>query len=148
MNPTMALYRLGNRLYRWRFRRLSKLVTWTNRFLFSTFTPSSATIGRDVILGKWGLGIVIHDHAVIGDQCLIRHNVTIGRKEGDVGVPVLGNGVSVGAGAVIMGEIHIGDDCIIGANSFVNSSFGRGSVIVGVPGRCVRTTAKGGNGEP
>lgn len=110
-------------------------VSWINRFLFSTWIPSSASIGTNFKVGYWGLGVVIHSDAVIGNNCLISQNVTIGRKSKDRRVPVIGDNVYVGAGAVIIGEIKIGDNSVIGANSFVNSDVPRNATAVGVPAR-------------
>lgn len=69
-------------------------------------------------------------------------NVTIGKNLGDPGVPRLGRNVVVGAGAVIMGDVEIGDDCVIGANSVVRTSFPPRSVIAGVPAKLIRTISE------
>ncbi len=98
MNPAMLVYRIGNRLHRAGFRRTAWLISWGNRFLFSAWIPSSAQIGRHVTLGYWGLGIVIHQDAVIGEGCRIGQNVTIGRNPGREGVPVIGKNVYIAAG--------------------------------------------------
>nr|WP_201723913.1 DapH/DapD/GlmU-related protein [Rhodopirellula sp. SM50] len=105
--------------------------------------PSSAVLGRRVTLGYWALGIVIHKDAVLGDDCWIMQNVTIGRKSGEQGVPKLGRNVAVGAGAVILGNIELGDHCVVGANSVVNRSFPACSVIAGVPAKLIRELPAG-----
>ena len=88
--------------------------------------------------GYWGLGVVIHPDVVIGADCTIAQNVTIGRNPGDTHVPVLGDRVYVGAGAVIFGEITIGDDTMIGANSVVLADVPARAVVAGVPARVIR----------
>ena len=136
--PPIALYRFGNFLHRHGFRRTAKLLSWINRFFFSVWCPSSASIGKDFTLGYWGLGTVIHSNVKIGDRCLIAQNVTIGRNFGDKGVPVIGNDVYVGAGSVVFGEISIGDNVIIGSNSVVNKSVPANCTVVGNPFRIIK----------
>jgi serine O-acetyltransferase len=84
------------------------------------------------------LGVVIHKDAIIGDDCSISQNVTIGRNPGDALVPRIGDRVYIAAGAVIAGEIFIGDDAVVGANSVVLSDVPAGALVVGAPARVVR----------
>ena len=137
-SPPVVCYRVGNWFYRHRLVFIAKLISWMTRFLFAVWIPSSATIGKSFKLGYWGLGIVIHTEAKIGDNCLVSQNVTIARYKKAPGVPVLGNRVYVGPGTVIVGNIEIGDDVIIGANSIVNKSVPSGSVAFGCPAKVVR----------
>lgn len=134
-NPSILLYRIGNFFHRNKLSFVATLITWLNRFLFSVFIPSSATIGANFKLGYWGLGVVIHARAVIGDNCLVGQNVTIGRNFGSQGVPRLGNDVYVGAGSAVFGDITIGDNVIIGANSVVNKDVPSNTVVAGNPFR-------------
>ncbi|MEP7308695.1 MAG: serine acetyltransferase [Acidobacteriota bacterium] len=92
--------------------------------------PVTASIGRRVLIGHQS-GIVIHPHAVIGDECIIRHNVTIGGTTWERGheTPTLGRGVSVGCGAVIVGDITIGDLATIGPNAVVLTDVPPGSSV-------------------
>lgn len=94
----------------------------------------TARIGRRLVIEHFG-GIVIHGHAVIGDDCVIRHGVTIGNKTPDkpLDAPTLGARVNIGAGAKLIGKITIGDDCFIGANAVVLMNVPSGSIAVGVP---------------
>ena len=88
------------------------------------------------------VGIVIAKQAKLGMGCKIWQNVTIGANSVEgarVGeYPTIGNNVLIYAGAVIVGGIEIGDNCIIGANSVVTKSFGANSIIAGVPATCRR----------
>ncbi|WP_437503544.1 serine O-acetyltransferase [Sorangium sp. So ce1099] len=136
-NPSVLLYRIGNFFYRNKLSFVATLITWLNRFLFSVFLPSSATIGANFKLGYWGLGVVIHARTIIGDNCLVSQNVTIGRNFGSQGVPRLGNDVYVGAGSAVFGDITIGDNVIIGANSVVNKDVPSNTVVVGNPFRVI-----------
>jgi len=82
-------------------------------------------------------GVVMHRDAVIGVNCMIMQQVTIGQlAEG--GAPRLGDGVYVGAGAKVLGEITIGDGASIGANAVVLSDVPPGCTAVGIPARVVR----------
>src|SRR5690554_3234397 len=122
MNPAVSLYRLANFFHRNKCTLIGKVITYLNRIFFSVWIPSSAQVGKNFSLGYWGLGIVIHAHAELGDNVTIAQNVTIGRNFGDKNVPKLGNDIYVGAGSVIFGEIIIGDNVIIGSNTVVNRS--------------------------
>ena len=132
-NAPLGLHRLSHWLYNNRLKPVSKLVDWTNRFLFGCWCPGSATIGKNCRLGYWGGATVIHSNAVIGDNCLISQGVTIGRNFGDTKVPVIGNDVYIGAGSVVFGEITIGNNVIIGANSVVNKSVPDNCTVAGNP---------------
>ena len=93
-------------------------------------------IGLQSSVGKgldmWHSGIVIN--GTLGEGCVLRGNNTIGGKADIKSVPVIGERVNIGAGAVIIGDVKIADDCVIGANAVVTKSFAEpGSVIVGIP---------------
>lgn len=98
--------------------------------------PDSATIGRRLRIEHFG-GIIVHGATVIGDDCVLRQNVTLGNRSEDrpMEAPVLGDRVQVGAGAVILGAVRIGDDAIIGANAVVLNDMPAGAVAVGNPAR-------------
>jgi serine O-acetyltransferase len=75
---------------------------------------------------------------VIGDDVVIRNGVTLGlRRTGERGAPTLGNRVDVGAGAKILGKIHIGDGAVIGANAVVLKDVPAGALAVGIPARII-----------
>jgi len=139
MRIEMALYRIGSFFYRIKLKFIGKLCAILNRLIFSAWVPASAKIGKNVKLGYWGLGIVIHSNSEIGDNCLIGQNVTIGRNFGDTKVPVIGNNVYIGAGSVIFGEIHIGDNVIIGSNSLINKSIPANHTVAGNPFRIIES---------
>jgi len=132
-SPPVVLYRIGNFFHRNGLPFVGKVISWTNRFLFSVWLPSSCQIGSKFSIGYWGLGIVIHSRCIIGNRVLIGQNVTIGRNFGDKKVPIIGNDVYIGAGSVIFGEITIGDNVIIGSNSVVNKNIPANCTVVGNP---------------
>jgi len=106
-------------------------------------------IGRRVCFGNQG-NISIHRDTVIGDDCIIRQNVTIGgvsnaRNFG----PELGRAVEVGAGAVIMGKIRIGDQAKIGPNAVVSQNIPANATVVAPPVKILlRAEGAGGLDEP
>jgi len=98
----------------------------------------NATIGRGVMMDH-GTGIVVGETARIGNNCSILHHVTLGGS-GRAGVdrhPKVGNGVLLGAGSSVLGNINIGDGCQIGAGTLVISDLPPHSVAVGVPAKII-----------
>jgi serine O-acetyltransferase len=92
-----------------------------------------ANIGGGLLLPHPN-GVVIHGSAVIGNNCRIMQQVTIGQLAAD-DVPKIGNGVYIGAGAKVLGPIVVGDHAAIGANSVVLIDVPRAATAVGVPAR-------------
>lgn len=88
-----------------------------------------------MVLAYWGLGTVIHSRARIGNDVLIRQNVTIGTRHKGGGVPVIEDRVVIGAGAVLLGGITVGTGAVIGANSVVLCDVEPGATVVGAPAR-------------
>ena len=85
-------------------------------------------------------GVFISRYAVIGKNCRIYQNVTIGEVNGRA--PVIGEGCLIGAGAVIIGDIHIGNDVYIGAGAVVSTDVPANSTVVSQPARIVGRNAK------
>ncbi len=101
---------------------------------------ATTRVGRRLLLGHQN-GIVIHPHAEIGDDCMIRQNVTIGSATPDrvfEEAPKLGNGVQVGAGAVIVGKVKIGDGARIGPNAVVLTDVPAGASVFVAPPRIIQ----------
>ena len=95
---------------------------------------SSVKIGHSFYIGHFG-NIIVNAKAIIGDNCNISQGVTIGVSGLDErrGTPILGNDVYIGANAVIVGKISIGNNVLIGACSMVKDSLPDNSVALGVP---------------
>ncbi len=101
----------------------------------------SADIGEGLYLGHIG-GVHINPDAVVGKNCDIAHRVTIGTSAmGRKGAPRLGDGVYVGTGAAIIGNIKVGDRAKIAANTLVITNVPAGATVMGVPGRIVMKEA-------
>lgn len=94
-------------------------------------------------------GVVINGDAIIGPNCLILQQVTIGTGGSKPGTPILGYHVDVGAGAKILGGISIGNDARIGANAVVLTDVPAGATAVGVPARIIlREDRQGAHKDP
>lgn len=89
--------------------------------LFGCSVPFSITLGRRVLFRHGLYGVFISGHAVVGDDCEILHQVTIGSKIGakTPASPKIGDGVLIGVGAKIIGDVRVGDGCKIGAQALV-----------------------------
>jgi len=136
----MLVYRFG----RWRYTVRPSLVRMPLSLIYRVLKllsqiltgidlPCEATVGRRFTIEHFG-GIIISGDTVFGDDCVIRNGVTIGlRRTGIRGAPTFGNRVDIGAGAVILGPIHIGDDVSIGANAVVLKDVPANHIAIGVP---------------
>ncbi|WP_276612512.1 serine O-acetyltransferase [Pseudorhodobacter turbinis] len=100
--------------------------------------PYTTYVGRRVKLEHFGGMILVAQS--IGDDVIIRQNTTFGivHTNSIAGRPVIGNGVDIGAGAVLIGDITLGDGAKIGANAVVLSNVAAGCVAVGVPARIIK----------
>jgi serine O-acetyltransferase len=97
--------------------------------------PASAKIGKGFYIGHFGT-IIIHTHTVMGERCGVGQGVTIGtRGSGDKGTPVIGNDVTIHAGAKVLGGIRIGNNVNIGANAVVSHDVADNSFAIARPGR-------------
>jgi serine O-acetyltransferase len=109
---------------------LYRLAFWFVRNVYGIELFYTTEVGRRLSLPHGG-AIVIHPYTVIGDDCLIRQNVTIGAAVGSESheAPKLGNRVSVGAGAAVLGKIQVGDDVRIGPNAVVMMNVPAGATV-------------------
>lgn len=96
--------------------------------------PASAKIGHSFYIGHFG-GIIFNKDAIVGDNCNVAQNVTIGVSGlgENRGIPIIGNNVYIAANSVIAGKIVIEDNVLIGACSLVTSDVKAGITVVGVP---------------
>ncbi|MDR2113706.1 MAG: serine O-acetyltransferase [Bifidobacteriaceae bacterium] len=138
------VHRLTHRLWRETSLKLpARLLSQLARFLTGIEIHPGAQLGRRLFIDH-GMGVVIGETAVVGDDVLLFHGVTLGGRSMAKGKrhPTVGNGVTIGSGAKVLGPIQVGDDARIGANSVVVHDVPPGGVVVGVPGKARRVPAK------
>lgn len=116
-------------------RTVARALSQFARFLTGIEIHPGATIGRRFFIDH-GMGVVIGETAEVGDDCMLYHGVTLGgvSLKQTKRHPTLGDRVTVGAGAKILGPVEIGDDSSVGANAVVVKSAPAASIVVGVPG--------------
>jgi serine O-acetyltransferase len=131
-------HRLAHTLFNWHVPVLPRLISHVSRFLTGIEIHPGAQIG-DGFFVDHGMGVVIGETSVIGDNVTLYQGVTLGgtSQQKKKRHPTLGNNVVVGVGAQVIGDITIGDNAKVGAGSVVISSVPPNATVVGVPGRVV-----------
>lgn len=132
----MKWYRAERWFYLHKCHFLAKLIYHIIQLLFGCTIPYSAELAQGVNIAHFH-GIVIHQASRIGKNTLLYQNVCLGGRNGKAG-PVIGENCIIGAGACILGNITIGNNVKVGANSVVLESVPDGCTVVGVPGRIIR----------
>lgn len=143
----LIAYRFAHRLYKWHIPLVPRIISYITRIITGIEIHPAAKIGRRFFIDH-GEGVVIGATTIIGDDVLIYQQVTLGGtgKEQGKRHPTLGNGVIVGAGAKVLGNINIGNNVRIGAGSVVMEDVPEYSTVVGVPGRIVQRKYRTENG--
>jgi len=134
----LAWHRASSWLWRRRLKLIGRLVSNFGRFFTGIEIHPGATIGRGVFIDH-GMGVVIGETAIVGDNCTLYQGVTLGGtgKERGKRHPTLGADVVVGVGAAVLGDITVGDGSRIGAGSVVLRDVPPHTTAVGVPARAV-----------
>lgn len=131
-------HNLAYKLYSLNIPILPKLIYFIQFLLFNSSVPYKCKFGKNVKFAYGGIGVVIHERVVIGNNCLIGQGITIGGKSKVYEVPRIGNDVYIAAGARIIGNVKIGNNVIIGANSVVVKDIPDGCIVAGVPAKIIR----------
>ena len=140
----------GHRISHWLWNRGARLAARTfaelTRILTGVDIHPGAVLGSGLFIDH-ATGVVIGETAEVGDDVTMYHGVTLGGSGTDIGKrhPTVGDRVTIGAGAKILGAIKIGDDSRIGANAVVVKPVPSSSVVVGVPGQVI---SRAGRGSP
>lgn len=136
-------YRVANFFFKLHIFLLARLLSQFGRFFTGIEIHPGAKIGKRLFIDH-GMGVVIGETAIIGDDVLLYQGVTLGGTGIEKGKrhPTIGNNVVVGAGAKILGNITIGDNSYIGANAVVIKDVPPNSTVVGVPGRITKQEGK------
>ena len=135
----LIAHRVAHFFYSIRFYFLARLISQVSRLSTGIEIHPGAKIGKDFFIDH-GMGVVIGETAVIGDNVLLYQGVTLGGTGVEKGKrhPTIGNNVVIGGGAKVLGNITIGDNSYIGANAVVIKNVPPNSTVVGVPGRITR----------
>jgi len=142
----VLFYRLTHFLWRYKLYWLARFISTFARWITGIEIHPGAVIGRRFFIDH-GMGVVIGETAIIGDDCMLYHGVTLGGTTWDKVKrhPTLKNGVVIGAGAKILGPIILGENVRVGSNSVVVRSIDDNETVVGIPGRIVRKKAEDGD---
>jgi len=132
------IYRIAHLLWRYRLRLLARLISHISRFLTGVEIHPGAKIGRRFFIDH-GMGVVIGETSEIGDDVLMYQGAVLGgtSRQKKKRHPTIGNKVIIGADAVILGAIEIGEGARVGSGSVVVKPVPPGATVVGVPGRIV-----------
>ncbi|MFZ3088684.1 MAG: serine O-acetyltransferase [Methylotenera sp.] len=132
----LLMHRLSHWLWKKNFFWLGRFLSHLGRWLTGIEIHPGATIGRRVFIDH-GMGVVIGETAVIGDDCTLYHGVTLGGTSWNKGKrhPTLEAGVVIGAGAKVLGPITIGEGAKIGSNAVVVKDVPANATAVGIPAR-------------
>lgn len=136
----LQLHRLANWLWRHGMKWFGRWLSSLSRFVTGIEIHPGASIGRRFFIDH-GMGVVIGETAVIGDDCTLYHGVTLGGTSWNKGKrhPTLARGVVIGAGAKVLGPITLGEGSKIGSNAVVVRDVPPGATAVGIPARIIES---------
>lgn len=136
-------HRIAHFFYKIHLYFIARLLSQIARHITGIEIHPGAQIGKGLFIDH-GMGVVIGETAIIGDNVLLYQGVTLGGTGLEKGKrhPTIGNNVVIGGGAKILGNITIGDNSYIGANAVVIKDVPPNSTVVGVPGRITKQDGK------
>jgi len=139
----LMAYRVAHFLYKMRIFFLARYISQLARWLTGIEIHPGAKIGKRFFIDH-GMGVVIGETAIIGDDVLVYQGVTLGGTGLEKGKrhPTLGSNIVIGAGAKVLGNITVGDNSYIGSNAVVIKDVPPNSTVVGVPGRITKQDGK------
>ena len=135
----LVMYRITHRLWQWKIPIVPRWLSQVARFFTGVEIHPAAAIGKNFFIDH-GMGVVVGETAIIGDNVLLYQGVTLGGTGKETGKrhPTIGNNVVIGTGAKVLGNIIIGDNSYIGANAVVIKDVPPNSTVVGIPGRITK----------
>ena len=133
----MTLYRIANWCYKHHIPIIPILCRLSMFMFHGSRIPAKTTIGKGTKFTARGMGIIMNGDEVIGKNCQIGHQVKMLRRNPYKECAHIGNNVFIASGAVIMGNVIIEDNCIIGANAVVTKSIPAGSIVGGIPAKII-----------
>lgn len=115
MLNAIFFYRISRWCYLHHIPIMPQFITLIIFLIYNSKIPHTADIGKNTKFGYGAIGVVLHARTVIGKNCMIGPNVTIGGKSGHYDVPNIGDNVAISTGSKILGPVHIGNNAVIGA---------------------------------
>lgn len=119
----------------------NRFIYWFCKHYFYCDIHPGNNISPSVEFAHNGLGVVINEDAIIEEKVVIQHHVTIGSNGN--GVPHILNGVKIGAYEIILGNVEIGENTVIGAGAVVTKSIPANMIVVGNPAKIIKDNIKG-----
>jgi len=138
----IKVHRVSHKLYKMKIPVLPRLFRFIIFLLYNSDIPSSVSIGKGTLFGHSGIGVVVHQDAVIGNNCVIGQGITIGGRSRNPQVPVIGNKVYIAAGARVLGPIKIGNNVIIAPNAVVIKDVADNCIVGGIPAKILKEGIK------
>ena len=134
----LLLHRMAHTLWNIKLKWLARFMSTITRWLTGIEIHPGAQIGNRFFIDH-GMGVVIGETAIIGDDVTLYHGVTLGGTTWDKGKrhPTLHDGVVVGAGAKILGPFEVGKNARVGSNAVVTKPVPTNATVVGIPGRII-----------
>ena len=146
MLNAIVFYKISRWLYLHHIPFLPKLVTLLIFLIYNSKIPYQAKIGKGTKFGYGGMGVVVHSKAVVGDNCTIAQQVTIGGGNNRYpGLPIIGTNVYIAKGAMVIGGITIGNNVTVGANAVVTKPVPDNAIVAGVPAKILRFKDENGD---
>jgi len=132
------LHNFASLLYMKKIPILPKIIYYIQFLLFNSSVPYKTKIGKNTKFAYGGIGVVIHERTSIGNNCMLGQGITIGGKSKEYNVPQIGNYVYIAAGVRIIGDVKVGNNVIIGANSVVTKDIPDNCIVAGIPAKIIK----------
>lgn len=140
MLNAIYFYRVSRWFYLHHVPLIPQLITLLIFLIYNSKIPYTAVIGKGTRFGYGAIGVVLHARTVVGTNCGIGPNVTIGGRSGHYNVPVIGDNVHISTGSKVLGPIHVGNNAVIGANAVVIHDVPENAVVAGIPAKIIKFT--------
>ncbi|PIA79019.1 serine acetyltransferase [Gaetbulibacter sp. 4G1] len=131
-------YKISHKLYKWKVPVLPSIVKLFCFLLYNSSIPFQCQLGRGTRFAYGAIGVVLHKRTIMGTNCVIGTNVTVGGRSGHYEVPVIGNNTFIATGAKVLGPITIGDNVVIGANAVVIKDIPNNCIVAGIPAKIIK----------
>ena len=143
----LFFHKISNFFWELNLKLIARMISHISRFLTGIEIHPAVKIGKNIFIDH-GMGIVIGETAIIGDNVSIYQGVTLGgtKWEKKKRHPTINDNVIIGAGAKVLGPISVGKNSKIGANSVVTKNVPSNTVVIGIPARVVDNPSGDGSG--